>query len=234
MKYSQGFLVREQLTSGARVPKQERSRDTQERIITAALAVFAECGFEGASVRSIAERAGVGQPLVVYHFPSKEDLWVATTERTLGKFLERLRPNLEALEGLDPATRLNLIFQDLVHFSAETPELLLLFIDANRRGGPNLKRLVEDQLRPTYELLRELLEAAQSAGVMTAGDPGLIYYAMICVATMPFSVRREIQMVTGRDLSNPDTVQAQANLLARLFFPGLQDAGGPDVTPHET
>jgi len=220
--------------AGARVPKQQRSRETQERILTAALAVFAEHGYDGTSMRLVGERAGVGQPLIVYHFPSKEDLWVATTERTLGRFSERLRPNLESLEGLAPAIRLSLIFQDFVRFCAETPELLQLMIDANQHGGSKLARVVESQLRPTYELLRGLMEAAQEAGAMLAGDPALIYHSMVAVASTLFSLNREIEMLSGRDPLEPEMVEALASLHTRLFFPGLQDAGRSDATPHKT
>jgi AcrR family transcriptional regulator len=41
----------------------------------AGLALFAELGFEGASTHAIAERAGLPQGLVRYHFGSKEGLW---------------------------------------------------------------------------------------------------------------------------------------------------------------
>jgi len=212
--------------SGARVPKQQRAWETQERILKAAVRVFSERSYEGASYRLIAEGAGVGQALVTYHFPSKEDLWVAALEWTLGKFQNRLRPNLEALQGLDPATRVKLIFQDFTRFCAEHPELLGLLMDGNRRDGPDLTRVANDSLRPTFELLRELIEAAQRDGTMPAGDPGLIYYAMIAVSCMVFSLTREFEQLTGRDPREPDMVEAQAALLGRLFFPGLADADG--------
>jgi TetR/AcrR family transcriptional regulator len=212
--------------SGARVPQQQRSRDTQKQILTGALAVFAERGFEGASMRLIAERAGIGQPLVVYHFPTKEDLWVATIETALGVFLDRIRPNLEVLEGLDPAIRLSVIFRNFTRFSAGNPELLAIMIDANRRGGPKLARVIHDKLRPTFELLRELIEAAQQAGAMPAGDPGLIYYSMVAVAGTVFALNAEFEQLTGRDPLEPDMIEAQASLLVRLFFPGLENAGG--------
>lgn len=211
--------------AGARVPKQRRSLETQEKILTAALTVFAERGYDGASVRLVAERAGVGHPVVVYHFATKEDLWVAAAEAALAKFMDRLLPNLQALEGLDPAIRLSLIFQDFTRFSAENPELLPIMIDANRRGGPSLARVVEDKLRPTYERLRELIVAAQRAGVMPAGDPGLVYYALIAVAATLFSLTREFELLTGRDPGEPDMVEAQTRLLARLFFPDLRPSG---------
>jgi AcrR family transcriptional regulator len=207
--------------SGARAPKQQRSRETQASILEAALAVFADRGYDGASMRLVAERAGVGHAVVVYHFPTKEDLWVATVEAGLARFMDRLLPNLEALEGLDPAVRLSLIFRDFTVFAAENPELLPIMVDANRRGRPALTRVIEDKLRPTYERLRELLVGAQRAGVMPAGDPALLYYAMVAVATTLFSLRREFEALSGRDPLDPDVVEAQANLLVRLFFPGL-------------
>jgi AcrR family transcriptional regulator len=212
-------------TLGARVPKQQRSRETQERILNAALEVFAERGFDGASMRLIAERADVGQPLVMYHFSAKEDLWVATVKWILGRFLERFRPNFESLEGLDPGIRLSLIFQDFVRFCAGTPELLPIMIDANQRDGPNLAKVVEEQLRPTYNSIRGLIEAAQESGAVLPGDPSLIYYSLVAVSSTVFSLAREFKIMTGRDPFEPDMVEAQARLLARLFFPGLEHAG---------
>ncbi len=51
---------------------------TRRRLVEAALVEFAAHGYEGASTRVIAERAGVHQPLINYHFRSKADLWRAS------------------------------------------------------------------------------------------------------------------------------------------------------------
>ena len=205
-----------------RVAKQQRSRETQEKILSAAFKAFAESGYDGASVNKIAERAGVPQPLVVYHFPSKDALWVASVEGVLDQFMKRLLPELEAKNNLDPATRLSLIFREFVRYSATVPALLEIMIDANKRHGTNLTKVVENRLRPVYERLHKLIEAAQETGSIPAGDPGLIYYSLIAVAATPFSLNREFRQLTGRDLLTPEMVEAQADLLVRLFFPGLE------------
>ena len=205
-----------------RVAKQQRSRKTQEKILSAAFKAFAESGYDGASVNKIAERAGVPQPLVVYHFPSKDALWVASVEEALDQFMKRLLPELEAKSNLDPATRLSLIFREFVRYSATVPALLEIMIDANKRHGTNLTKVVENRLRPVYERLRVLIEAAQETGAIPAGDPGLIYYSLVAVASTPFSLNREFGQLTGRDLLAPEMVEAQADLLVRLFFPGLE------------
>jgi AcrR family transcriptional regulator len=205
-----------------RVAKQQRSRETQEKILSAAFKAFAESGYDGASVNKIAERAEVPQPLVVYHFPSKDALWVASVEEALDQFMKRLLPELEAKSNLDPATRLSLIFREFVRYSATVPALLEIMIDANKRHGTNLTKVVENRLRPVYERLRVLIEAAQETGAIPAGDPGLIYYSLVAVASTPFSLNREFGQLTGRDLLAPEMVEAQADLLVRLFFPGLE------------
>ena len=47
---------------------------TRERIRDAAIASFAERGFDGVGLRDIAQRAGVSAALIVHHFGSKEGL----------------------------------------------------------------------------------------------------------------------------------------------------------------
>ena len=56
---------------------QQRGEDTRRRILGVALELFAADGFEGASTRSLAERAGVNLPAIQYYFGSKEGLYRA-------------------------------------------------------------------------------------------------------------------------------------------------------------
>lgn len=60
-------------SSSPRLPGDER----RERILDAALRVFAERGFHGATTRELAKAAGVSEALMFRHFPTKEDLYLA-------------------------------------------------------------------------------------------------------------------------------------------------------------
>lgn len=59
-------------------------RATRAAIEGAARALFADRGFEGASVRAIAAEAGVDPALVIRHFGSKEALFLRTVDTSLG------------------------------------------------------------------------------------------------------------------------------------------------------
>ena len=209
-------------SKSAKVAKQERSLKTQEKILAVAFETFGEHGFKGASINMIARRAGVGQPLVVYHFPTKESLWISTVGWALDGFFNQLQINLDALEGLDPVTRLSIIYKDFVRFSSKSPAMLELMIDANKHRKDLLTQIAEEKLRLPYERLRALIEEAQKTGGILSGDPGLIYYSLIAVASTMFSLSSEFKILTGKDALSPDMVEAQADLLVRLFFPGVK------------
>ncbi|MEU6428584.1 TetR family transcriptional regulator [Microbispora sp. NPDC046973] len=74
-----------QSNAAAPVPPRKRVRDPEARraaILAAARSVFAERGYAKATIREIAQRAGVTHGLVVMHFSSKEQLFLAAVPGT--------------------------------------------------------------------------------------------------------------------------------------------------------
>src|ERR1700719_3234365 len=65
--------------------EQQRSVATRAAILNAAIAEFAARGFEGASIRAIADRLGLQHPLITYHYRSKDILWRAAAEHAFAQ-----------------------------------------------------------------------------------------------------------------------------------------------------
>lgn len=59
------------------VPREERRRRTEESILEAARELFSEVGFERATIRAVAARAGIDPALVMQYYGSKEQLFAA-------------------------------------------------------------------------------------------------------------------------------------------------------------
>lgn len=76
--------------------------DTKEAILDAAEAIFAEVGFEKASIRQIVAAAGVNLAAIHYHFGSKEALVEAVFTRCVGPVNAQRLARLEALEATHP------------------------------------------------------------------------------------------------------------------------------------
>jgi len=75
-----------------------RGAETRERLLDAAERIFAERGFEGASMRAVTQAAGASVSAANYHFGSKDSLLRATLLRRVGPLNERRIERLDALE----------------------------------------------------------------------------------------------------------------------------------------
>lgn len=79
-------------------PEGGRGAGTRERLLDAAEQIFAERGFEGASMRAVTQAAGASVSAANYHFGSKEALLRETLLRRVGPLNERRLARLDALE----------------------------------------------------------------------------------------------------------------------------------------
>ncbi|WP_197320030.1 TetR/AcrR family transcriptional regulator [Saccharomonospora sp. NB11] len=80
-----------------REPRQERSRTTRLRLMEAAVDCLAEFGWTGTTVGVVAERAGVSRGAAQHHFPTREDLVVATVEYLAEQQIAELRRRADTL-----------------------------------------------------------------------------------------------------------------------------------------
>jgi len=95
-----------------------RGEDTARRILLAAIEVFADEGYEGASTRSLASHAGVNAPAIQYYFGSKEGLYRAVIGHIAHLVEQRLAPVAQriaaALAGEPTPTELTALLLDLL------------------------------------------------------------------------------------------------------------------------
>lgn len=84
-----------------RLPRAER----EQQILDAALSVFGEHGFRGASMDAVAERVGVTKPVLYTHFGSKEGLLLACIARARAELLEVTTAAAAAADGPEDMLR---------------------------------------------------------------------------------------------------------------------------------
>jgi TetR/AcrR family transcriptional regulator, regulator of cefoperazone and chloramphenicol sensitivity len=77
----------------------QRGEETRARIVLAALTLFGERGFNGASTRDIAERAGVNAPAIGYYFDNKEGVYLACVEHIVTRVWAEVSAPVEAAEA---------------------------------------------------------------------------------------------------------------------------------------
>jgi len=107
--------------------KLTKGERTAQRIMTAAEGLFARNGFEGTTLRDVAEVAGIREPGIYNHFSNKEDLYCSVLQRSLVPIAAAIDAVLADEPGLKEVANLSVVITELL---AEHPLLPALFQQA--------------------------------------------------------------------------------------------------------
>jgi len=205
-------------TTARRRARTAERADTPGRLLDAALETFSELGFDGATTRDIAARAGVNLGLVQYHFGGKEKLWRAAVDHAFADLWTALDA-AAAPAAAGELARLAAIIRAAVRFAADHPGLVRLMNDEGKRDGPRLKWLVERHGRRLYDLAGAVLAATPRHGALAGLAPVHLYYAFIGAVGMIFSQAAECRRLTGVDpTTSRALVDAHADAMVLLFL----------------
>ncbi len=187
--------------------------NNRSRLLLAATDSFAEYGYEGASLRTIADNAGVSFQLITYYFGTKEELWIATVDYLFERYLETgkglgFTPSGNLYEQF--RNHLRLLLTDML----QRPQLRKIWIQEYLAGSdrytnvirPRIKHLHDNQAMPYYQEVVRL-------GIVkkyTASELSLIWSSVIQNNVVyPYY----IELTLGIPASSPKSVETQVDLL---------------------
>ena len=198
--------------------EQQRAQSTRTAILEAALAEFAEKGFEAASIRSIAERTGFQHPLITYHYPSKDLLWRAVAEDTF----ERIRLEWDARTSeqseLSPLEHLRAEYRALFQHTAKFPEFHRFMRQEAATDNPRLHWVAENVLKPLINRLLPQIKAAQAEGQLPPLEPILFHYMMVSLTAALSEFGPEMRVTRRLSADRPEVVDAYWNFVEQTVF----------------
>ncbi|MCD9197942.1 TetR family transcriptional regulator [Aeromicrobium wangtongii] len=129
--------------------------------LAGALSAFVEFGYHGASMRTIAERAGLSVPGLYHHHASKQEMLVALLDLTMSDLLSR--SEAARAEGSTPAERFALLVECLALYHTHRRELAFVGASEMRSLGPaNHRRLAATRVEQ-----QRMVDAEVEAGVLS-------------------------------------------------------------------
>ena len=191
-----------------------RERPGKIAILKAAVEVMGEDGYEGASIRDMAARAGVSVAALYYHFPSKLDLLREFLDEAWNVTLARLDRRLEAA-GPDPTARLDAIVATLIasHLHDEFSQLAsnVAFREYTRLNPPE-RKAIDVKRRSLLALVEGVLAEGNADGSFAVDDVREAARAVLILATSLVEPYREM----GKSLDDViETYQRFARAIAR-------------------
>jgi TetR/AcrR family transcriptional regulator len=206
--------------------EQQRSLETRGAILDAAIAEFAERGFDGASIRSIAERLGLQHPLITYHFRSKDILWRAAAEHAFTQIREEWDTLAPESAGLSPLARLREEYATLFRYTVAFPEFHRFMRQEAFTNSPRLKWVAETVLAPLLGRLIPQIVAAQKQGFLPEVDPILFHYMMVSLTATLSGFGPEMRVTSGLSAENAKVIEAYWRLVDETVF-GKHARGRP-------
>jgi AcrR family transcriptional regulator len=205
--------------------QQQRSVVTQQKLLDAAIQAFSENGFKGTSTRDIADRAGVHHPLITYHFKNKDQLWRAATDRIFREFHVSLIKSMAEVPEVDPKARGEAFVHTYVKYAYSQPALHKIILQESSYPSDRLDWLVENHLKPLYDMVKGQIVRLQELGVSPPGDPALLYNMIRVSAGGLLALGLEVRGTSNFDFCEEERRKELAEMIIRVFLPG-------DLPPH--
>lgn len=159
------------MTEPAYQPRRRRRMPGEERyrqLLDIATKVFADLGYSRAGTADIARAAGVAEPTIYRHFPSKRDLFITAVRRSWEQILAGWQE--VAQQATDPLSALRDLNQRIVSHLREQPELAILhFRSVHEADDPEVRGLARDIYRQAYDFVVGLYRQAQARGQLPVG-----------------------------------------------------------------
>ena len=205
--------------------EQQRSIETRASILNAAIAEFAERGFEAASIRAIADRLGLQHPLITYHYRSKDILWRAAAEHAFAQIRTAWDMSAPEESDLSPLARLRREYAALFRYTVAFPEFHRFMRQETLTNNPRLKWVAEAVLAPLLGRLLPQIVEAQRQGLLLSVDPILFHYMMVSLTATLSGFGPEMQVTSGLSSMDPTVAAAYWRLVDETVFGKLPDRG---------
>lgn len=197
--------------------------DTRETIMDAAEEVFVARGFSGASIKRIAEEAGVAKSLLYHYFPSKKELWQEVIHRRVrqARLPEKLIETVASVsrDGLE-AVREGRRHTTYFEFMRDNPQFvrMLAWLNAERQFP------CEPPLDMKEGVLDRLAELQKKGIFRDDIDPRIFVICFMAVCEVWFMSSDRIRAWLGDDLEGDGLAEEYMDAVGKILLEGM--AGG--------
>jgi AcrR family transcriptional regulator len=201
---------------------------TREAILHNALILYSIHGYEGASTRDIASRAGVSHGMIRHIFGSNEELY-----RVAVAFMFK-RAHSEIWvdpSGLSPRQEFEGYIRRYIRYCARHPEHQRIMVQLSSVSGPELHPETQHFILNRRWGLYANIEALKREGAMPDVDTSSILLSVVSACQMIFVLGPEIKEAFHRDMTSSAEIDKHTEAVLALFLrprlaPGAKAPGG--------
>jgi TetR/AcrR family fatty acid metabolism transcriptional regulator len=141
-----------------------RERGKHQRILQAAVKIFAEKGFYKAKISEIAREAEVADGTVYLYFKNKDDILIQLFEEEMDRMIESMRGELSRFE--EPLEKLKAFVRRHLGVVEENPRLAEVIQVELRQSNKFVKNYTNRKFQEYLNLVEEIIRQGQQRGVV--------------------------------------------------------------------
>jgi len=207
-------LTKMRRESGAGSPSRRRraparAGDTRNRILQAAVKVFAQSGLGGGRINLISRAARSNDRMIYYYFGSKEKLFIEVIEKIYRDMWEA--ESALDLDLTDPVGALKQIVRFTMDHYMSHPEMLALLNNENLHKGKYVSKsqAMKELSSPALDLMEQVYRSGVQQGLFRRGiRPLHIYLSILALNYFYVSNRYTLSAFLGMDLMNSVNLNA--------------------------
>jgi len=185
--------------------------DTRDKILQAAFTVLSRQGYENASIKEIAEEAGVAQGLVHYYFKSKQLLVLAV----LAYVCKKMELGVEGVAGAQAAFEET---KTMLRESRDTNALYVQLIGVSLHDaqiGAGVREFVRSERNHVEEIARQVFAEREADPSPARGIAGAVWGAILGII---------VQTLVDPEFNSDEAVDALAAMSLSAVYPSTQGA----------
>lgn len=193
------------------------AKETQNKILAAALDCFATKGFNSTTLRDIADAADTTHGLVRHHFGSKDLLWRECVSSALARAQRLQLPVLKNVTDDNVLESFKKVVRELIRHSAENPEMWRLIMFEALKDSDRLTHLLEIIL-PLHKSIDPLFNRVQAQGYFKNYSNDDFFLLLVSLGAIPFATSAFSSKVFGKNILSKNNRKKHEDMVINLLF----------------
>lgn len=187
----------------------------RRRIMDAALEVFSQHGYRGATLDQIADEAGMSKPNLIYYFDGKAAIHVALLNALMEEWLA---PLAEMDEGGDPLDEILTYVRRKMDMSRRYPRESKLFANEIIQGAPRMGPHLETGLKPLFDEKCALIRGWIEEGRLAPTDPQQLIFSIWAITQHYADFEAQVRVLIPNEGAGWDAAHAHVETLFRKLL----------------
>ena len=219
-----------QISASSENPAERRSKtriqkENETRILLAALEVFSENGFRGATLDRIAATAKMSKPNLLYYFKNKEEIHVALLTDLLDVWLAPLR---EISPHGEPADEIGSYIRRKLESSRQFPRESRLFANEMLAGAPHISDFLQSELKQLVDEKAAIFQGWIDERRLAPCDPRHLLFAIWSTTQHYADFSVQVRHVLGLQPGDVSYYEEALSMLETLILSRLVPPASTD------